>query len=478
MSSTNAAMNGGKWITIATVVSTVLQFAQIAVLTRLLTPAAFGLVSVSSLIITFFQLFTNLGFSNSIIYKQESDRTVLSTLYFLNLLVGLVIFAAVQLSTPAIAAFYNQPKLDRVLHLSSIYFLIVYFGQIYLFLMEKELRFRSIASIEIIGAVVGTITTVALAYSGYHELSLIIGQLVMQLVKTTGQIMLGRGLFKPLLSFSLAEAKDHLRFGLYNLGDGLLGFVQSNSDNILIGKMLGVEMLGYYTIAYQLAIFPITKLNPIILQVAYPILAKMQGNNAELKRAYLKILDILSYCNMPLLAGLFVTAESVVPLVYGPGWEKTIELIHIFVFVGLFMCLSHPLFTLAFTKGKPNLLFYLNLVTLVMKIPLVYFLGQYYGVIGIATAFLLATLFNLLANFAIVHYLIGDFMGTFLKNIVRPTVFCLLMVSAVTAYKAVFGHEGSINTIAEIALGGAIYAGLTLAFKLSIQELKTYREAL
>ena len=478
MSSTNAAMNGGKWITIATVVSTVLQFAQIAVLTRLLTPAAFGLVSVSSLIITFFQLFTNLGFSNSIIYKQESDRTVLSTLYFLNLLVGLFIFAAVQISTPAIAAFYNQPKLDRVLHLSSIYFLIVYFGQIYLFLMEKELQFRSIASIEIIGAVVGTVTTVALAYSGYHELSLIIGQLVMQLVKTTLLIMLGRGLFKPLLRFSLAEAKDHLRFGLYNLGDGLLGFVQSNSDNILIGKMLGVEMLGYYTIAYQLAIFPITKLNPIILQVAYPILARMQGNNAELKRAYLKILDILSYCNMPLLAGLFVTAESVVPLVYGPGWEKTIELIHIFVFVGLFMCLSHPLFTLAFTKGKPNLLFYLNLVTLVVKIPLVYVLGQHYGVIGIATAFLLATLFNLLANFAIVHYLIGDFMGTFLKNVVQPTLFCLLMVGAVTAYKAVIGHEGPINTIAEIALGGTIYAGLTLAFKLSIQELKTYREAL
>lgn len=478
MNTKSAAINGGKWITIATVISTVFQFGQMVVLARLLTPGDFGLVALSNLILSFFQLFTNLGFSNSIIYRQESDRSVLSTIYVLNITLGLLIFGIIQAATPSIIAFKEEPRLERVLHLSSYYFLIVYFGQIYLFLMEKELQFRTIAIIEITGTFFGTITTLTMAYNGYHELSLVIGQLVTQAIKTPLQIILGSSLFKPVLRFAFDKVGEHLRFGFFNLGDGILGYIQSNYDNLFIGFILGNEMLGLYTLAYQLAIFPITKLNPIILQVAYPVLAKMQNDNAELKRLYLKILDILSYCNFPLLVGLFMTADGVVPLLYGPGWEETIGLIQIFVFIGMMMCLNHPLFTLAFTKGKPNLLFYLNLVTLLVKIPLVYWLGRSYGVTGAAAAFLLTTLFNLVVNFGIVHYLIGDFVGVFLRNVARPVLFCLLMVGTIMVYKFLFGYEGVVNVLAEITLGGAVYLGLTLAFKFSVRELKELRQAL
>jgi lipopolysaccharide exporter len=478
MSTKRAALNGGKWITIATVVSTVFQFLQVTLLLRLLSPGEFGLVALSNLILTFFQLFTNLGFSGSIIHKQESDRTVLSTIYWLNIGLGAVIFTIIQFTTPAIAAYKHEPRLGEVLHYASFYFLIVYLGQIYLFLMEKELQFRTIAIIDILGTVLGTFTTVLLAYLGWRELSMVAGQLVGQGLRTILQIVLGYPLFRPRLQFVFSRVRDHLRFGVYNLGDGILGFVQSNYDNLFIGFVLGNEMLGFYTAAYQLAVYPITKLNPIILQVAYPVLAKMQHDADELKRSYLKILDVLSYCNLPLLAGLFITADTIVPLLYGPGWESSISLIHLFVFVGAFMCLSHPLFTLAFTKGKPNLLFYLNLATLLVKIPLVYWLGREYGVMGAATAFLVATGVNLLANFAIVHYLVGEFMGTFLRNIARPVLFCVLMVGGVALAKSMVGHEGIVSAIIQVAVGGGIYGALTLAFKVSINELKGLRQAL
>lgn len=278
-------MNGGKWITVSTVISTLFQFVQVAVLARLLNPADFGLVSVSNLIIAFFQVFANLGFSNSIIYKQESDRNVLSTLYYLNLGVGIAIFILIHLTAPYIISFYHEPKLSQVLNLSSYYFLIAYFGQIYMFLLEKELKFKSVAIIDITGTVMGSIVTVTLAFNDYHELSLIIGALVMQTVKSALQITFGLRFFVPRLFFNLNNIKEHLRFGIYNMGDGFLGYIQSNADNIFLGGMLGVKMLGYYTIAYQLCVFPIMKLNPIILQVAYPILAKMKENTADLKKS-------------------------------------------------------------------------------------------------------------------------------------------------------------------------------------------------
>ena len=177
-------MNGGKWITIATITSTLFQFVQVAILARLLSASDFGLVSISNLVRALFQIFANLGFSNSIIYKQESDRKVLSTLYILNLLVGFLIFVVIYISSPYIIDYYKEPKLERVVKLASYYFLIVYFGQLYMFLLEKELKFRSVATIDITGTVVGSGVTIILAYSGYKELSLIIGSLVTQSIRT------------------------------------------------------------------------------------------------------------------------------------------------------------------------------------------------------------------------------------------------------------------------------------------------------
>jgi lipopolysaccharide exporter len=477
MSHKQEAISGGKWMSASTAISTVLQFGQVAILARLLEPSVFGIVSVSTLMIAFFNIFANLGFSNSIIYKQEEDRQVLSTIYLLNLILGLVIGVVVFFSWPLVVGYYKEPRLEQVIKLSSLYFIIVYVGQIYLFLLQKELRFKAVASIDITGTVVGTVVTVLLAYNGFAELSLIFGQLAQQTAKSILQMVYGSSLFSPTLKFDLNLIKDHLRFGLYNVGDGIVGFVQANSDNILVGGMLGVKQLGYYTLASQLAVFPIARLSPIVLQVAYPILARLKGDTGELKKSYLTILDLLSYVNLPLLAGLFITADSVVPLFYGPGWEPTIVLIRIFVFVSIFTFLINPLFTLAFSKGKPKLLFYLNLFTLFVKIPLVYFFAQYWGVVGIASAFLVATIANLLVNFRIVHSLIGPFLGEFLRNILKPALFCLLMVGAIAVYKSYADTVSVLNTSVQIAIGALIYCGLTIRYKYPLTDLKSLRKA-
>ncbi|WP_077920611.1 MOP flippase family protein [Spirosoma sp. 209] len=478
MSTVNKAINGGKWITSATVIATVCQFAQIAVLARLLDPSAFGIVSISTMIVNFFTIFTNVGFSNSIISRQESDRKVLSTLYLLNVSLGALMFVVIYFSSPLIIAYYKEPRLEKVIQLSSCYFLIVYVGQIYSFILQKELKFKSVALTDIIGTVVGTSVTVFLAYQEYEELSLIYGQLSMQLTKSAIQVQQGFRFFRPLLYMNLKSAREHLVYGMYNIGDGLLGFIQFNSDNIVIGGLLGVKILGYYTIAYQLAIYPVTKLNPIILQIAHPLLARMKENNEELKRSYLKILDIISYCNMPLLAGLFITADIVIPILYGPGWESSVDLVRIFVFLSFFSSMSHPLFILVFIKGKPKILFYLNLVTLLIKVPLLYGLGSYWGVTGIALAFLLATFINYVFSFLIAHRLIGSFYKPFFANIRLPVTFCLAMVCLILLYKTFIGNTGPVNAAMQIAIGGAVYGGLTLLYKLSFPEIMALRKAL
>ncbi len=474
MSNKRKAIDGGKWITISTVISTLLQFVQISILAKLLEPAAFGLVSISTLIINFFHTVSDLGFSNSIIYKQEDDRKTMSTLYLLSLFLGLVAFTIIRLASPLIVAYYHEPRLEHILRVSSLYFIVIFFGQTYLFLLQKELKFRTIALIDISSALIGTTVSVTLALKGFKEMSLIYGGLAAVSVHTILQVSVGIRTFVPQLYFNVTTLKEHLRFGVYNVGEGMLGYVQTNLDNIMIGGLLGVKSLGFYTVAYQLAVFPIIKLNPIILQVAYPVLAKMKEDNNALKRAYLQILDLISYLNLPLLAGLFIMADSVVPLIYGPGWGASIEFIRIFVFAAFCFALNHPLFTLAFTKGKPNLLFYLNLTTMLIKIPLLYLFAHYFGPVGVAYSFLLTSFIMLVMNFYIVHSLVGDFLKDFLTSLSKPLLFGAAMVGAVSLYKYFVPYTDLVTVVLEIGLGGLVYAVLTLLFKVPIVKVKAY----
>lgn len=472
------AINSGKWVTFSTVFQTVLQFGQIAVLARILTPEIFGIVALSNIVVIFFGIFANLGFTNSIIYKQEKDQNILSTVYYVNILLGFIIFLIIYLVSPYIVSFYEEPRLSKVLSISSMVFLFVYFGSVYSILLKKELRFKSVALIDVIGNLIGTSFTIYFAYSGFEELSLVYGGLITHFIRTVAEIIFGRDLFLPRFYFKLSEIKDHLKFGLFNFGENFISYIQDNWDNIIIGKILGPKYLGIYSLAIQLAVYPITKLNPIVLQVAYPVIAKMKDDPVVLKRMYLKILDILSYFNFPLLAGLYITVESVVPLVYGPGWEQTFPLIRIFVFVAAMSCLSHPLFTLVYSKGKPNYLFYLNLLTLGIKIPIVYFFGTYWHINGIAYALLLTTFIHTTLNFLIVDNLIGSFFRSFLRELVKPVIFCLVMIFFVFLYKYFVGSSGWYNAIIEIAIGGTTYLVFTLLFKYTIADVKEIRKSL
>lgn len=477
MSNQKVAINGAKWTTSATVVNTLLAFLQLVIVARVLEPSIFGLVSICTLVMNFFHIFANLGFTNSIISKQESDRKNLSTIFYASVALGLIMGVLIYMSAGILVDYYDEPRLGYVIKVSSFTFPLIYTSQIYWNLLQKELEFKILAFIEVVGAVINIILTVIFAYNGFEELSLIYSQLIFTAVKTVLYIVLGRKLFSPLLYFKLSEIKDHLRFGLYHLGEGILGFVNGNLENIVIGKVIGVKELGLYTIAYQLAVFPIYKLNPIIMQVSYPIMAKMKDNEG-LRRAYLKIVDFITFCNFPLLAGLFITSSAVVIIIYGPGYQDSAPLVKVILFVSIMACITAPASSLALSKGKPNIMFYLNLSSLIIKIPTLYFMSKYFGLIGIAYGYVINSFIDTVLIFLIVQSLIGDFFKIFLKNISKPIIFCIIMVLTITIYQHLFNNNGIYHLIAQVILGGTIYILLTLKYKMSLGEIMALKKSL
>src|SRR5689334_22695149 len=114
MSNTRKAINGAKWTTTSTIINTCLQFGQVAILARHLEPTAFGIVSISTLVTNFLSVFAHFGFNNSIIYKQESNPKILSTIYFFNIIVGLLLSIIIYTGAPLVVLYYKEPELTEI----------------------------------------------------------------------------------------------------------------------------------------------------------------------------------------------------------------------------------------------------------------------------------------------------------------------------------------------------------------------------
>ncbi|TSJ40752.1 MOP flippase family protein [Mucilaginibacter corticis] len=477
MSNQKTAINGAKWTTSATVITTILNAAQTAIIARILAPSVFGLVSICTIMLSFFQVFANLGFANSIISTQETDKKKLSTIFFSSAGLGVIFCIVINLCSPLVVSFYHEPKLAAIIPLAALNFPLIYSGQIYNTLLQKELRFKTIAVNDTLCVVASIVTTVTLAYNGFNEFAMMYGQLTWAGVRLISYTLTGIKLFRPVWHFKPKEIQDHLKFGIYSIGEGLLGFANSNLENILIGRLISLEALGYYNIAWTLAIFPIYKLNPIIMQVSFPIMAKMKDNEG-LKRAYLKIVDFITYCNFPILTGLALTALGVVPLVFGHNFLPSVPLFKVVVFVGFLSCVTTPFASLSFSKGQPKLVFLLNLIVLLVKIPVIYIAAKYFGLIGITYGYLLASIIETCVCFYFVTTLVGSILPQFLNNIYKPLSFCLAMVVALLIYQYFLGTIGLVNIIAQVVIGAAVYVGLTLKFKMSLREVMDIKKSL
>ena len=469
-----AAISGAKWTTLSTIVLTLLQFGQVTVLARILTPTEFGLVGMVTILINLFNIFSDLGVSNAIIYKQEDDRKKLSSLYWLNIFFGILLCIILILSKNVIIAYYNEPRLERIITLSSIIFLINPIGQQFQFLFQKEFQFETIGKIEILAGILGTITAIYLALNDFKEFSMIYGLIVTATVKSLSLFVLGCKRWRPLLYFKLSDIKEHLKFGLYTVGDNFLNFFSTNLGNIIIGGALGAKALGFYTLAYQLVIFPISKLNPIITKVAFPVFSKIGGDKVNLKSGYLNVMDIISSINFPLLVGLLVTSDSIIPIVYGSGWEVTIQLVKLLCIVGILRSLGNPLGSLLMSQGRADLGFKLNLITLLLQLPVLYIGAKVFGIYGVATGFITVQFINIILNFRMVSLIIGSWINDLFQRVYMQLIISAVMGVGVYILGSFFSSKYLIFQLTfQVLLGITIYIIFYLIFKR--ENLKNFK---
>jgi len=244
------AASGITWTGTSALVTTVLHFLQLAVLARLLVPQDFGLMAMVMVAVGFAGAFADMGVSNAIIHRQDATREQLSSLYWLNMLAGAVVFVLVWAATPLIVTLYNEPRLVGLTSWVALIFPITAVGQQFEILLEKELHFKRLAVIETASATAGTAVAIATAVVGQGVFALVWGQLVNAGCKATMLAGTGFSAWRPRFRLRRDDLKGYTSFGLYQMGERSINYFNSRLDQLLIGALLGAQTLGYYHLAF------------------------------------------------------------------------------------------------------------------------------------------------------------------------------------------------------------------------------------
>jgi lipopolysaccharide exporter len=406
-------------------------FVQTAILARLLRPSDFGLMGMVNVVIGFACLFADAGIGSAIIRRQDVTKESLSSLYWLNVFISLLLVCMIWMLTPSIVVFYHEPRLYPLIIWASLLFLIIALGQQYQVFMEKALEFSRLAKIEITGAAVGLLVAIYLAWHQSGALALVGSVLASNGTKTLILIILGFKRWQPLFRFRLTDLNGYITFGLNYIGQRSVNYLSANIDYLFIGSFLGAQSLGYYTLAYNLANLPSTKINAVVSRVFFPVLSRLQNDVGKLKSGYLRMQEFTSMVNIPILFGIAVVAPIAIPLFFGSAWEPSIALLQILVIVGLARSIAGTIGPLLLARGRTDLGFRWSLLIASIQIPGIY-LGVRSGTaVGVAVVFATLQCFYLFLNYSI---LIRTLLGPCLRDYVSKIwpSFWMSMIMAFT----------------------------------------------
>jgi O-antigen/teichoic acid export membrane protein len=425
-------IHGIKWTSLSTGLRSIIQIVQLLVLARFLSAEDFGLVAIVMIVIGFSQLFMDMGISNAIIHKEKITVTQLSSLYWLNILSGLSLTIIVYITSPLVASFYNEQAITPLLQLLSLSFLINSTGNQFRVLLRKNLKFDLLAKIEVFAVLFGGFVAILLAIDGYGAYSLVLATLLNVTVSNTILLVNGLKTNCPKFVYSYEEIKFFLNFGLYQIGQNSIVYFNKQFDVILIGKLLGTEILGAYSLTKQLVMRPAGIINPIVTNVTFPIMAKIQNDPNKLKIIYLKIINYLSSINFPIYILMATLASSIVPLVFGDKWLASVGIFQLLSVYYLIRSTTNPAGALLMAKGRADIGFWWSLGEFSLM-PLIIYVGSFWGVIGVASSLVIFQILFLLPNwYFIVKKMCAAPFEEYFYTQVKPLMATLISVFIVS----------------------------------------------
>jgi teichuronic acid exporter len=450
------------WASATRMIGQLANWAMTLATVRFLDPHDYGLMAITMAINGFLQSVSSIGFANVIVQMRVGEDD-LRSVFGLILLSNAACLVVLWGLAPAAAWFYSEPRLVALLMVASLTFVANALQAIPRATLEKKLDLKTVSRVDMLSNIAGGVVVLSLAWYGAGVWSLISGALATALLRT-----IGFGFAEPYFRrphFTLRNLSEILHFGGLRTAENLLWAVYSNADVFIIGKLLGPQILGVYSVSRYVAAMPIEKLAQVINPIAFPAFSRVQDDRAEALRYLKKAMRILAVVCLPILFGMAATAPQIVTVALGPKWSQATTPLAILAFgmalrpIGLLI----PSFLSGIGEYVAS---FKNTLFATILFPVAFVIGSHWGLVGVCSAWLVAyplQLFSLVRRVALITK--TPITGLLLP-LLSPLAASLLMFVAVRAAAAILpanlGVWGSIVWL--VATGALVYLGYAATF--------------
>lgn len=454
---------GIKWLSIARFSKQAFQFITLIILARLLNPDDFGLMASAMVVIGLLNILRDMGLSAAIIQRKSVNDSLLSTLFWLSLIIGIFAATCLIIISHFIAEFYKTPPLEFILQVLSIGFLISSLTLIHQALLEKELKFNLLAKIEIFATLFGAVVGILLAFNNFGVWSLVFQNLVN--ISIVSLFLWFNSSFRPKLHFKFYEVKKVANYSVNLAGFNVVNYFVRNSDYVLIQKYLGENLLGFYNLAYRIMLYPLQNITTVISRVMFPVYSKLQDDNEKFRSSYIELTNLIALVTFPLMLWVMAVSDIFIISLFGSKWESVIPLLIILAPIGMIQSVYTPAGVIYQTKGRTDWWFRWGIFTGILFVS-AFLIGIKWGIIGVAIAYLIANLITIYPGLAIPFRLIDLRVKIFILSFGKTLWMSTIMVSLVFCFKILvvdlIGEQITFGIT--LVLGFGIYFMLTLAF--------------
>lgn len=427
----------------------------VAILARLLSPSEFGLVAFALTVTALLDTVSDLGVSQALIVVRDPDETArkANTAWTLSVCLGAALTALTAALSPLAAAFFNEPELTALLSVLGLNFLLRAAGVTHFALAQKQIDFRTRTAAEVADVLVRGVVGVALALAGAGAWSLVIGYLAGSAAMTTTLWALVR--WRPRIAIVRSDVRALLRFGGAITALDVLSAIIGNVDYVFVGRVLGEEPLGLYTLGYRLPELLVVNLAVVSGLVLFPAFAGI-GRDA-LGDAFLTSLRYTLMIGVPLSVGLCVLAEPVTLAAFGGQWRGSVGVMRVLTIFAFCVTLGMPAGTAYKSLGRVDVLLKLGVPRAILAVAAIaIFAGR--GIVAVA-----ACQASVAALFAVVGItLAARLLGTGGRRIAvaaLPAVCASVPLAAVLLLVERALDDPWLTLAAAVPLGAVAYIG-------------------
>lgn len=436
--------------------------AALAILSRYLTPAEFGLMAMVAFVAGLAQVFTDFGTRVALVQRRDVSRLDEDSVFWWNLGIGSLLTVSIMVFSAPISRLMGDDAMQVPLLWVAPLFVLGALQGVSLSVLERKLAFGKITAAEVGAALAGSGAAVLMVLLGFKLEALIAQQVVAGVVSALIIIVSAR--WRPRFSFSYAALKPLLAYGGYVTAAGVVQMLFSRADRPVVGNRLSAADLGYSQITEQIVYSPLRITVQMVRKVMFPIMSTIQDDDTRLRRGYIGMQHGLMVVMAPIAFGLWAVANPLVDLLLGQGWEMVAVLMGYMTIRSLFSTFNDLNSVVFSAKGWAKFQFKWSIFAGILGV-ITLLLTVNYGIEAVVAGKLALAILLTPVNSYFALRLISQPAGEVVKVLIRPlmSAFAMALVVAWVQQQLALGATGlgSVGPLLQllicIPLGGVLY---------------------